>query len=260
MATNTLNNGETNMVKVAWKVISGYGPYAYLQESVKDGGKVISKHLAYLGAAGKHGIVPGKHFNAPPAGEFPSGRILIPLVGDGTKDALKQKQKSLVQYMENHAQSGSSSKEIIAGAKNYAQALDKHLKETKQKETVEKVATEIAQGEPKLSVPVAWGAGSDAAAAKALPKVTTVPKSKGGQPLISKAVIKKLEAAAATGDPEKLQLVATGHHGSVVTKAKVPIDAIVLSDLVNSAGSYESETEVVFKGVPKQKMEVTQTY
>ena len=248
------------MVKVAWKVISGYGPYAYLQESVKDGGKVISKHLAYLGAAGKHGIVPGKHFNAPPAGEFPGGRILIPLVGDGTKDALKQKQKSLVQYMEHHAQSGSSSKEIIAGAKNYAQALDKHLKETKQKETVEKVATEIAQGEPKLSVPVAWGAGSDAAAAKALPKVTTVPKSKGGQPLISKAVIKKLEAAAATGDPEKLQLVATGHHGSVVTKAKVPIDAIVLSDLVNSVGSYESETEVVFKGVPKQKMEVTQTY
>ena len=38
------------MVKVAWKTINGYGPYAYLQKSVKSGGKVTSKHIAYLGA------------------------------------------------------------------------------------------------------------------------------------------------------------------------------------------------------------------
>ena len=52
----------------------------------------------------------------------------------------------------------------------------------------------------------------------------------------------------------------SGHHGSKVTRAKVPLDALVLSDLVNSIGAYESETEVVFKGVPKLKMEVTHTF
>jgi len=41
------------MTKVAWKTISGYGPYAYLQESVwLGGGKVTSKHIAYLGKLG----------------------------------------------------------------------------------------------------------------------------------------------------------------------------------------------------------------
>ena len=81
------------MVKVAWKVINGYGPYAYLQKSVKSKGKVTSKHIAYLGAAGlgKDGIalVPGKHFNAPPAEDFPGGRLRIPLVGDETEAKLK---------------------------------------------------------------------------------------------------------------------------------------------------------------------------
>ena len=37
------------MAKVAWKYIKGYGPYAYLQESVRIGDKVVSKHLKYLG-------------------------------------------------------------------------------------------------------------------------------------------------------------------------------------------------------------------
>ena len=52
----------------------------------------------------------------------------------------------------------------------------------------------------------------------------------------------------------------SGHHGSKITKAQVPLDAIVLSDLVNSIGAYEQETEVVFKGVPKLKTEVTHTF
>ena len=52
----------------------------------------------------------------------------------------------------------------------------------------------------------------------------------------------------------------SGHHGSKITRAQVPLDAIVLSDLVNSIGAYEGETEVVFKGVPKLKTEVTHTF
>ena len=47
-------------MKVAWKMINGHGPYAYLQESVREGDKVISRHVAYLGKAGSSGgVVPG---------------------------------------------------------------------------------------------------------------------------------------------------------------------------------------------------------
>ena len=48
-------------------------------------------------------------------------------------------------------------------------------------------------------------------------------------------------------------------HGSLVTKAEVPIDSLVLSDTVNSVGSYEGENEVLFKGVPTLAMEVVKT-
>ena len=51
-----------------------------------------------------------------------------------------------------------------------------------------------------------------------------------------------------------------GGHGSFVTRAEVPIDKIVLSDVANSTGLYASENEVVFKGVKKLEMEVTKTY
>ena len=37
------------MAYIRWKVINGNGPYAYLVESVRDGDKVESRHLAYLG-------------------------------------------------------------------------------------------------------------------------------------------------------------------------------------------------------------------
>ena len=48
-------------------------------------------------------------------------------------------------------------------------------------------------------------------------------------------------------------------HGSLVTKAEVPIDSLVLSDTVNSVGSYEGENEVLFKRVPTLAMEVVKT-
>ena len=116
------------MVKVAWKTINGYGPYAYLQKSVKSGGKVTSKHIAYLGAAGvgKGGValIPGKNFNAPAAQDFPGGRLRIPLVGDETEGKLKPKQKAAVEYMEKQAKAGAPTKKIVAGLK----ALPKNLK------------------------------------------------------------------------------------------------------------------------------------
>ena len=49
------------MAKIAWKVINGYGAYAYLQRSVKSSGKVASEHLAYMGKVGTRGLVPGTY-------------------------------------------------------------------------------------------------------------------------------------------------------------------------------------------------------
>ena len=46
-------------------------------------------------------------------------------------------------------------------------------------------------------------------------------------------------------------------HGSIVTKAQVPIENVVLSDIVNSTGSFSNENEVLFKGLKETKMEVT---
>ena len=77
------------MVKVAWKTVNGYGPYAYLQKSVKVQGHVQSKHLAYLGKAGKDGLIPGKHFNVPSSGNFAGGRVRVPFVGEETEETLK---------------------------------------------------------------------------------------------------------------------------------------------------------------------------
>ena len=110
------------MVKVAWKVVNGYGPYAYLQESVKTGDKVMSKHIAYLGKAGigKDGVavIPGKNFNAPASGDFPGGRLLIPLVGEEAEAQLKPKPKAFVEFMEQKAKAGTPTNEIVAGLKS----------------------------------------------------------------------------------------------------------------------------------------------
>ena len=46
-------------------------------------------------------------------------------------------------------------------------------------------------------------------------------------------------------------------HGSIVTKAEVPIENLLLSDIVNATGSYDHENEVLFKGVKDLKFEVT---
>ena len=39
-------------MKIVWKYINGHGPYAYVQESVREGDKVTSRHVAYLGRGG----------------------------------------------------------------------------------------------------------------------------------------------------------------------------------------------------------------
>ena len=45
-------------MKIAWKMINGYGPYAYLQRSVRDGESVTSEHVKYLGTS----VQPGEDY------------------------------------------------------------------------------------------------------------------------------------------------------------------------------------------------------
>ena len=101
------------MVKIAWKTINGYGPYAYLQESLKEQGKVKSKHLAYLGAAGTNGLIPGKMLTIEAVDDFPGGRVMVPLVGDDTLDALKPKPMAKVQLMQVKVGEGLSKQQVL---------------------------------------------------------------------------------------------------------------------------------------------------
>jgi len=197
------------MVKVAWKVINGYGPYAYLQESVKSGGKVTSNHIAYLGKAGlgKDGVVviPGKSFNAPAAGNFAGGRILIPLVGEDAQAQLKPKPKALVEFMEQKAKAGMPVKHIVAGLQELG------IKKGKGKVAPNKKGKKapVSPGKTKVVEDQAAQAAKVGGSSKGptspsppatAPTITNVPTNNKGKPLISKANVKKLEKAAAGGD------------------------------------------------------------
>ena len=108
------------MVKVAWKVINGNGPYAYLQKSVKQAnGSVVSQHLAYLGGVGKKGMFPGKSFNVPPTddGKFDGGRVLINPVPDELKAQLKPAALQALESIEEQVQSGVPTQDIVVPKK-----------------------------------------------------------------------------------------------------------------------------------------------
>ena len=94
------------MVKVAWKVVNGYGPYAYVQKSVKVGNKVKSVHIGYLGKAGTNDVIPGKHINVPPMKDFKGGRLLVPQVGEDTAQGLQPGPLSLVTHLEEQVKKG----------------------------------------------------------------------------------------------------------------------------------------------------------
>ena len=96
------------MVKIAWKTIKGYGPYAYLQESVKlKSGQVVSKHLAYLGKAGAGGLVPGYGFRVPgKVAEYGGKTVPVPEVSPDIVAKLNPKSIKLVQHMQEQAEAG----------------------------------------------------------------------------------------------------------------------------------------------------------
>ena len=103
------------MVKVAWKTIKGYGPYAYLQHSVKDqDGTVTSKHLAYLGKLGAGGLFPGHHLtiSAKQAQGFGGGRVRVPYVSSELQENLKPQGQALTQSIHAQVESGTPLKQV----------------------------------------------------------------------------------------------------------------------------------------------------
>ena len=70
-------------MKIAWKVINGYGPYAYLQKTVHKGDTVVSEHVAYIGKAGV-AIAPGEIF------DHQGTTTVAPKIGDDIVEKLNE--------------------------------------------------------------------------------------------------------------------------------------------------------------------------
>ena len=78
--------------KITWKVINGYGPYAYAQLSERTGKHVTSKHVAYLGAYGGASIYPLSVYQVPDKlnGKIDANTLLIPSLQPSIKDDLNK--------------------------------------------------------------------------------------------------------------------------------------------------------------------------
>ena len=108
------------MVNIAWKTIKGYGPYAYLQHSVKQpDGTVVSKHIAYLGKIGSQGLVPNHHITVSndDAEGFAGRRVLVPYVPEALKDELKPSASVAVLSIEDQVKAGVPVKELVLPGK-----------------------------------------------------------------------------------------------------------------------------------------------
>ena len=104
------------MVKVAWKVINGHGPYAYLQKSVKHpDGTVTSDHIAYLGAMKPGGPLPGKFLTVSgnKFGDYDGQRLFVNPVPVGLKETLSDKALDKLAAIEEQIQAGVSSAAIV---------------------------------------------------------------------------------------------------------------------------------------------------
>lgn len=115
-------------MKIGWKVINGYGPYAYLQKSVKTkSGGVKNEHVAYLGAIGKDAtglseaglhsaIVPGMYVVLPAIKDkgFKGGNLPVPEVGADIKAKLKSdKVKHGLKALESIVNTGGKKTEAL---------------------------------------------------------------------------------------------------------------------------------------------------
>ena len=174
------------MVKVAWKTVNGYGPYAYLQESVKIEGHVHSKHLAYLGKAGKGGLIPGKHFNVPSSGGFAGGRVRVPFVGEETEETLKPGPLAAVTSMKAQVAAGLPAKQIVPDKPVKTQPVAPNTPKTKAEPAAAPAQPKVAPNKPATAAAAKTKAGSAPAQPKVAPNksaAATAAKTKAGPAL-----------------------------------------------------------------------------
>ena len=195
------------MVKVAWKTVNGYGPYAYLQKSVKVQGHVHSKHLAYLGKAGKGGLIPGKHFNVPSSGNFAGGRVRVPFVGEETEETLKPGPLAAVASMKAQVAAGLPAKQIVPGKPvktEKAGPAPAQPKVVPNKPAAVAAAPEVAPNTPKAK---AGPAPAQPEVAPNKPAAAAAAKTKAGSPPPQPEVAPNKPAAAGAA-PEAAAAVA----------------------------------------------------
>jgi len=227
------------MTKVAWKTISGYGPYAYLQESVwLGGGKVTSKHIAYLGklgglAGGGAGgsLFPGHHIS------WEGSRINVPSVDPDIKADLKPSALIKVVAIEEQLEKGVPIKQIITPkiSKAKAFAVTKTKKAAPAPSVTVMAPIKAAVAEPITLAPKFLKA-----------TITSVPKDNKGKPLIKDFHIKKMEELAAKGDWDGLQAFAAELSDKMLASSKKAAIANALEELkgqMTGAPTMESADE-----------------
>ena len=226
------------MVNIAWKTIKGYGPYAYLQHSVKQpDGTVVSKHIAYLGKIGNEGLVPSHHLtisNAAAKG-FGGRRVLVPHVPDALKDELKPSASVAVLSIEDQVKAGVPVKELVLPGKKTGPAAQApgQLGATKAASTPAKGSS---PGKDAEELGATGNPGNAANSPKPGPAGGSTPSSTGKlgadsgvaaaaqdadeEPADSADLLNKLQLAAATKSMSKPKSKKLGKSAS--SKAKPP--------------------------------------
>ena len=179
------------MTKIAWKTINGYGPYAYLQETVKKAdGTVVSNHLAYLGKPGPDGLFPNQQYALWPskASGKAGSMTLVALLPQEVQHNLKPSETFTPEQLKKQPKIG-------LAAKKGPHAV------------------------PKAPAPAKHPSKPKAPLGATLPgkKPTPTPSTKS---LVSVANVKKLMKAAACGDAEVLEWAGDQIQDKLQSKAK----------------------------------------
>ena len=212
------------MVKVAWKTINGYGPYAYLQKSVWLGnGKVVSKHVAYLGkfasvgTAG--GLYPGHHIS------WEGERVIVPQVDPELKEQLKTSAQTKVVTVEGLLSEGMPPKEITV-------VVSKKKTGTPPAVTKKQAVSTLA-GALKAAGSVKEEAANLAPNSEIV--VGTIPLDNKGKPLIKAFHVNHMKNLAAKGDIPALEAFGLTLQGKLLATSKKAAVANVVAELKGQA-------------------------
>ena len=139
------------MVKVAWKVINGNGPYAYLQKSVKHpDGTVTSEHIAYLGGIKPGGPVPGKSLTLSDTkhGQYDGTRVKINPVPKALKESLSDNALAKLASIEAQVKEGVPSHGIVFKKGNEKLGATTRNSATGPKHKASKAPSPVNSGQP----------------------------------------------------------------------------------------------------------------